>query len=620
MSASSKKKLRKEQAAANMTQKQQAAKKEAKKLKIYTATFWIVLALCVSLMAGIVLKAPITNLSARLTTALKVGDHKVSAVELNYFYIDAITEYYNQNSSYISYFKWMDLSKPLNEQKLDPKESKTWADNFVELAINNAKTNYALYDAAKAAGHKLTDAEQSSLDALFDNMKNSATVQGYESVNDFLESIYGPGANEKTYRKYTEVTLMASSYYNAYKEQLKNSYDEADLRNFEKDKIKDYNTYSYATHYLTVDSFKTGGTKDDKGNITYSDEEIKAAEEAAKKAADELGVPANGSLEALNAAIEALEKRLEAEKEAAKKEEEDKKDEDKSESTDKPEEDKTDSTDKKEDDKSESTDKKDENKTESTDKKDENKTYSKAKEQEQRYTALSATFKDWVSDDSRKAGDITVIPYETETEKDGEKVKSVKGYYVVLFQECEDNSFALANVRHILIAFEGGKYNSTTGQTTYTDAEKEAAHEKAKRIWDDFDIRSGKDSDKHEDLFAELANKYSTDPGSNTKGGLYEDIYPGQMVKAFEEFCFAEGRKHGDVELVMTEYGYHLMYYVGESDTTYRDFLIAADLLNQEMTDWQTKLNNSITVVEKNTKRVERDLILNDLLMGNHRH
>ena len=56
MSASSKKKLRKEQAAATMTQKQQAAAKEAKKLKIYTVTFWVILALCVSLVAGVALK------------------------------------------------------------------------------------------------------------------------------------------------------------------------------------------------------------------------------------------------------------------------------------------------------------------------------------------------------------------------------------------------------------------------------------------------------------------------------------------------------------------------------------------------------------------------------------
>lgn len=603
MSASSKKKLRKEQNAASMTQKQQAAKKEEKKLKIYTATFWIVLALCVSLMAGIVLKGPVSNLSARMTTALKIGNHKVTAVELNYFYIDSITEYYNQYSSYITYFKWLDMTKPLSEQKMDETSDKTWADNFVEMAINKAKNNYALYDAAVAAGHKLTDAEQSHVDALFADMEKAAITKGFENVDAFLKAIYGNGANEKTYKKYTETTSLASSYYSAYSAQLKDSFDDAVLRDFEKDKFKDYSTYSYATHYLTVDSFKTGGTKDDKGNVTYSDEEIKAAEAAAKKAAEELAIPGNGSVDALNAAIEALEKRLEAEKEAAKKEEADKKEE-----TDKKDENKTDS-DKKEEDKTQS-DKQDEDKHDHKEK-----TYSKVKEQEYKYPQISSTFKDWVSSDDRKPGDITSIPYETETtDKDGNKVKSLKGYYVVLFQECEDNSFALANVRHILVAFEGGKHNSTTGQTTYSDAEKETARKKAMKIWEEWDIRSAQAGDKNEDLFAEMANKYSTDTGSNTKGGLYEDVYPGQMVKPFEEFCFAEGRKHGDVDLVMTDYGYHLIYYVGESETTYRDFMLTNDLLEKKMTDWQTKLNEAITVDEKNTKRVNRNLILDEFL------
>jgi hypothetical protein len=93
MSASSKKKLRKEQNAAAVTQKQKAAAKEAKKLKTYTITFWVIMALCVALVAGIALKAPVTSLATRWTTALVVGDHKVSGVELNYFYVDAINEY-----------------------------------------------------------------------------------------------------------------------------------------------------------------------------------------------------------------------------------------------------------------------------------------------------------------------------------------------------------------------------------------------------------------------------------------------------------------------------------------------------------------------------------------------
>ena len=64
-----------------------------------------------------------------------------------------------------------------------------------------------------------------------------------------------------------------------------------------------------------------------------------------------------------------------------------------------------------------------------------------------------------------------------------------------------------------------------------------------------------------EEAFALLANEYSTDPGSNTKGGLYEYVYQGDMVETFDAWCFDESRKTGDTGLVKTTYGYHVMFY-----------------------------------------------------------
>ena len=65
-----------------------------------------------------------------------------------------------------------------------------------------------------------------------------------------------------------------------------------------------------------------------------------------------------------------------------------------------------------------------------------------------------------------------------------------------------------------------------------------------------------------EESFGQLAMDNSVD-GSASYGGLYTDVYKGQMVKNFEDWCFAEGRKHGDSGLVRTEFGYHIMFYVG---------------------------------------------------------
>ena len=105
----------------------------------------------------------------------------------------------------------------------------------------------------------------------------------------------------------------------------------------------------------------------------------------------------------------------------------------------------------------------------------------------------------------------------------------------------------VASVRHILITPE--------------DAEKEEdwanAEKKAREILDQY--LSG---DKTSESFAKLAGEYTMDPGSQANGGLYEDFPQGQMVPAFDQWSFDAARKNGDTDIVKTEYGYHIMYYV----------------------------------------------------------
>ncbi|MBQ7229822.1 MAG: peptidylprolyl isomerase [Oscillospiraceae bacterium] len=134
----------------------------------------------------------------------------------------------------------------------------------------------------------------------------------------------------------------------------------------------------------------------------------------------------------------------------------------------------------------------------------------------------------------------------------------VEAYFDAHAEEYRENGLEktderYVDVRHILISPE-----SAEGATTYTDAEWAAAEKKANDILNEWLTKN-----PTEDGFAVLAEAHSTDPGSASNGGLYEGVYKGQMVAPFENWCFDASRKTGDYGIVKTDYGYHIMYYVG---------------------------------------------------------
>ena len=111
------------------------------------------------------------------------------------------------------------------------------------------------------------------------------------------------------------------------------------------------------------------------------------------------------------------------------------------------------------------------------------------------------------------------------------------------------------DVRHILILPEGA-----TVETIYTETFPEEAWEVARNQADDV-LNQWLSGEQTEEMFALYANDYSADTGSNTMGGLYTDVYVGQMVEEFEAWCFDEARKPGDYGIVKTDLGYHIMYF-----------------------------------------------------------
>lgn len=115
------------------------------------------------------------------------------------------------------------------------------------------------------------------------------------------------------------------------------------------------------------------------------------------------------------------------------------------------------------------------------------------------------------------------------------------------------------DVRHILIYPEGADGTNISTEE-FSDEAWEAAHTQAQELLDTFLA-----GDQTEEEFAALANEHSADPGSNQNGGLYEGVTEGEMVAAFNDWCFDPERQVGDTGIVKTNYGYHVMYFSGST-------------------------------------------------------
>ena len=113
------------------------------------------------------------------------------------------------------------------------------------------------------------------------------------------------------------------------------------------------------------------------------------------------------------------------------------------------------------------------------------------------------------------------------------------------------------DVRHILVQVKGGT-TAEDGSTTYSEEDWKVCEEAAQAILDTWLA-----GDKTEESFAALASEKTEDPGSQATGGLYQQVYQGQMVPEFNDWCFDESRTYGDYGLVKTTYGYHVMFFVG---------------------------------------------------------
>lgn len=549
MSASRERKQRKEQLASLSEMDRKAAKKEKKsdlQLKIWSIVFCVFIGLAVvGILAAGVLNSGVLQ---RALPAVQVGEHSVSPAEMNFFYRDTVNNAMNSTNSLLPYLIQKGVS--LDEQVYN--EDQSWADYFLDAAVDNAKNTYAMYDAAVAAGFQLTEEQQQQMESDLKNMEAYSAMYQFSSPSAMLRANYGTGCNMKNYTAYINVQQLATAYAANYLESLE--YDDAAIRAFDEEDPTAYNSYDYHTYMVRVEGYypADAGTEGEDGQKTYTEEETKAAMEQAKKVADKMAADCKGDAELFTATATELANEG----------------------------------------------KTDEQKTETT--------TLHEKTLKANMSGMPEDLINWLVDASRKTGETTVV------------ANGQLGYYVAMYVGVHDNTDPTINVRHILIqaAAAGTQGDTATSTQTATAAQQGRTPEEAKAEIEA--LKEEFEENPTEDNFAKLANEHSEDPGSNTNGGLYENVAPGQMVTNFNDWCFDESRKAGDVDIVETENGYHLMYFVGNGEHNYRDTMIVNALTQKDYQEWYNSITEPVTGEKKLGMRlVDKNIVLNSQSSSN---
>ena len=178
----------------------------------------------------------------------------------------------------------------------------------------------------------------------------------------------------------------------------------------------------------------------------------------------------------------------------------------------------------------------------------------------------------WLFDEARKPGDTTIIEGDTT-------------YYVAVFGERfrrEDNTM---DVRHILfMTGEGELTSEDEGYEAEQEQLKADAKAKAEAMLAEWEA-----GEATEESFAALATANTEDTGSMYTGGLYENVYKGQMVEAFENWCFDASRKAGDTGIVETPYGAQVMYSVGGTGPSWQ-YEVSSTLQANAYNEWMATL------------------------------
>lgn len=176
-------------------------------------------------------------------------------------------------------------------------------------------------------------------------------------------------------------------------------------------------------------------------------------------------------------------------------------------------------------------------------------------------TSLASVTREWLFDESRKAGDTTVIEDENNNR-----------YYVLAFEKRYLDETPTVDVRAVILSNDGD-------------------------VSADSVLEEWKSGAATEDSFAELADKYNTASTTTSEGGLFEALSVSNVSDELKDWMTDSSRVNGDTAVIAPEgesYTY-VVYFIGTNEAEWMKS-IKNTLLTDIMADYLEEITANYSV------------------------
>ncbi len=576
-----------------------AAKGKNKTLDTYKLVKGVLCVICAVLVVAAAVGVCFAyGIPQRLLPAVTVGDRTYSVAEYEYYYATVYGSHAQQSyeaaqqygsPALLAALGQYDYSvHPEKQSKTEGEETITWAAFFDKYIIDMFQTYEYYFAQCEELGIELDEVDMAEIDEAVASIQTYADMYSV-SLNRYLGSYYGNGMTEKLYRETLKDQKLAEKYLTHIEESNEAAVtDEAIEAAYNADptayQVTDLRVFGFAADGSSVtgaesdtanaDAVTNGDVAVSDGDVAVTDGDVSEENEILKKA-EEFCNRITDEQSFIDLAYEYAAK---ADKETFK---------------------------------------------------NESATVINAISKSIVASNISEELSEWLFAEGRAQGDKYFVEAD-----DGEYI-----YVVYVTKPAYREDRPKVDVRHILVSYETGvnhmneheedgsehtadeaalfaadvanaveEFNLTVDydfalaqNETYTQDVVNATYAAT------YDIYEAYLENVSEENFAELADKYSADTSSTSAtedgntGGLYEDVAKGSMVANFDNWIYDENRVAGDVGIVQTEYGFHIIYFVAQNERADWEDSVVTALTNETSETFNTMLEE-IAADDSNVK------------------